>query len=173
MIPVNSNKTSVVFVNMPGCLRLNGAIMETTDRTADWLDMRMTGLAQRKLWTLNVCQAIASQKCRVSVPCISLWNVRPSACWKGQEKPSQASDTHCLPGHNKQGIGKAHQLLFHNELKVSEGPWPEDSSLSHSKSSMGWFSCLSKMFRIKKTHTLCLWRWHHLILPWLYWWLHH
>lgn len=35
MIPVNSKKTSVVFKNMPGCLRLPGAVMETTDKTAD------------------------------------------------------------------------------------------------------------------------------------------
>lgn len=71
-------------------------------------------------------------------------------------KPSQASDTHALPGHDKSSIRKTRWLLFFRlNSKVSEVPWQEGSSLSHSKSSMGWFSCLFKMLRIKKhTHTL-------------------
>lgn len=103
------------------------------------------------------------------VPCVSLWNISPSP-WKSHHRPQ--IHMHFL-AMAKTVLGNYASSFFQNELKVSEIPWQEGSSLSHSKSSMGWFSCLFKMLQIKKTHTLCLWRWHHLILPWRYEWLHH
>lgn len=152
---------------MPGCLRLSGAITEPTDRTADWLDMRMTGLANLK--ALNVCLIIASHKWRILCPALVF---ETSVPLHGKAITGLRYTCTSLPWQ-KQYWETTPAPFFQNELKVSEIPWQEGSSLSHSKSSMGWFSCLFKMLRIKRTHTLCLWRWHHPILPWRYEWLHH
>lgn len=74
----------------------------------------------------------------------------------GMEKSSQASDTRALPGHNKQSIGKRQRLRFENKPRLCEIPWQDESSLSHSNISMGWFSCLAKMLLIRNTHLVTL-----------------